>query len=71
MIEHEYPPVTYPVVLPKSVITQRPCYDIGAQEMILSSDLNRPVRRPGTAVPSEILPGRTGRRQDRPSRPSI
>jgi len=37
MIEHEYPPVTYPVVLPKSVITQRPCYDIGGQEMILSN----------------------------------
>jgi hypothetical protein len=26
----------------------------------LNSDLNRPVRQPGTAVPSEILPGRTG-----------
>ena len=35
------------------------------------SVLNRPVRRPGTAVPSEFLLGRTGRRKIRLSRPSI
>jgi len=28
-----------------------------------SSVVNRPVRRPGTVVPSEFLPGRTGRRK--------
>jgi hypothetical protein len=27
------------------------------------SVVNRPVRRPGTVVPSEFLPGRTGRRK--------
>jgi len=36
-----------------------------------SSVLNRPVRRPGTAVLSEFLLGWTGRRKIRPSRPSI
>ena len=38
---------------------------------LLISVLNRPVRRPGTAVPSEFLLGRTGRRKIRPSRHSI
>jgi len=33
------------------------------------SGLNRPVRRPGTVVPSDIIAGRTGRHQGRPSRP--
>ncbi|KAF8534695.1 hypothetical protein BDD12DRAFT_895364 [Trichophaea hybrida] len=48
-----------------------PVSNDGIEHSVIVSDLNRPVRRPGTAVPSEILPGRTGRRQDRPSRPSI
>jgi hypothetical protein len=68
-ITHSEPALLY---APRLALKKRPStLQACSQVYLQGSVLNRPVRQPGTAVLSEILPGRTGQRPDRPSCPGI